>query len=311
MPALGRFGNNALRIDPLGCYVQKTIDAQSTWIVGFAMQTPGLPAAGNSAVLVQFIDGANGVQCDLRVNADGTLSITRNGASVTGGTSTMSIRVGAYNFIEVKVVISTSVGASTCEVQLNSNVVLTVTAGQSLQSTANATANVVNLAGAYAGCLFSDIYVCDGNGSTNNTFLNDCRVVALLPNGAGATTQFSVTGASTNWQAVSNNPPLNDVAYVSSNTPSQLDLYTVQTLTVTGTILGIQTVIDARKDDAGPRELAAEVRIGGTNYLGASVFLNTTYTMNSEIRETNPYTSVAWTTGDINTPLQIGVELTA
>src|ERR1700677_871944 len=78
MPALGRFGNNALRIDPLGCYVQKTIDAQSTWIVGFAMQTPGLPAAGNSAVLVQFIDGANGVQCDLRVNADGTLSITRN-----------------------------------------------------------------------------------------------------------------------------------------------------------------------------------------------------------------------------------------
>ena len=305
---LGRFGTgNALRIDPLSCSVSKTLDNQATWIVGFAMQTPGLPSG--SAVLVQFIDSVNGVQCDLRVNGDGTLSVTRNGAALTGGQSTAAIRVGAWNYIEVKVTIGSSVAANTVQVQLNNAVVLTVTAGQSTQATANASANTILLAGAYVGCLFDDIYIADGNGAANNTFLGDSRVVALSPNGAGASTTFSVTGAGSNWQAVSDSPPDNDTSYVSSNTPGQIDLYTVSTLSVAGTIRGVQTVIDARKDDAGGHGLAAEVRIGGTNYAGATVQLGTTYVMNCEIRETNPFTGVAWTQADINTPLQVGLNL--
>lgn len=305
---LGRFGGgNALRIDPLSCSVTKTLDNQGTWIVGFAMQTPGLPTG--SAVLVQFIDSVNGVQCDLRVNSDGTLSVTRNGAPLTGGQSTASIRVGSWNYIEVKVSISTSIAANAVQVQLNSAVVLTVAAGQSTQLSANASANTIVLAGAFVGCLFDDIYIADGNGAVNNTFLNDSRVVALLPNGAGALTAFSVTGAPTNWQATSDNPPDNDTSYVSSNTPGNIDLYTVPNLSVAGTIRGVQTVIDARKDDAGSHGLAAEVRIGGTNYNGATVQLGSTYVMQTEIRETNPFTGVAWTQSDINTPLQIGLNL--
>jgi hypothetical protein len=307
----GRISGNSIRIDPLGCFLQKTLDNQATWIVGIAMQTPGLPPAGQSAVIMQWLDGANGVQCDLRVNADGTLSITRNGAALAGGTSTASLKVGGYHYIEAKVTISTSILASSCQVQLDSNVVITVATGQSTQSTANATANTIVLAGAAVGCLFDDVYICDGTGAVNNTFLNDCRVVTLFPNGAGFSTQFSVTGAATNWQAVSNNPPQTDITYVSSNTPGQIDLYTVGNLAVAGTIKGVQTVVDARKDDAGARQLAAEIRIGGTNYVGASAFLATSYQMNSEIRETNPNTGVAWTQADINTPLQIGFNLTA
>ena len=309
---LGRFGTgNACRIDPQGCYLQKTLDAQSTWVVGFAMMTPGLPAAGGSAVLVQFLDSGN-VQCDLRVNADGTLSVTRNGTALTSGQSSAAVRVGAWNYIEVKVTIASSISANAVQVQLNNAVVVTVATGQNTQSTTNTTANSITRAGASVGCLFDDVYITDGNGSVNNgVFLGDSRVVALLPTGNGATDAWSVTGASANYQAVNENPPANDTSYVSSNTASQLDLYAVANLTITGTIRGIQTVIDTRKDDAGTHSLAAVVRIGGSNYTGATVQLGTTYQMNCEIRETNPNSSAAWTVSDINTPLQVGQSLVA
>jgi hypothetical protein len=307
--SVGRFSGNAIRVDPLAvnAWVSRTIDAQQIWTIGFAMLTPGLPAT--TAVLCQLIDGANGVQCDLRVNPDGTLSITRNGTALVGGTSTVAIRIGAWNYIEFHAKISQSTASGDGVVQLNSAQVLSINSGQSLQSTSDYTANEILIAGAFAGCLFNDCYMCDGNGSVNNTFLNDIRVIPLFPNGAGALTQFSVTGASTNWQAVSENPPDNDLTYVSSNTPGNIDLYTVNNLTTAGTINAIQTVIDTRKDNSASHTLAAEIRIGGTNYSGTSVPSASSYVFNCEIRETNPFTSVAWTQADINTPLQIGLNL--
>ena len=151
VPNVGPFGGNAMRIDPLSCYLQKTIDNQQTLIVGFRMQTPGLPL--NSAVICQLVDSLNGVQCDLRINSDGTLSVTRNGTPLTNGQSTVAVRVGAWNFIELKVKISSSIVSGDVSVQLNGAVVITVAAGQSVQSTTNATANTINIAGAFIGCL--------------------------------------------------------------------------------------------------------------------------------------------------------------
>lgn len=311
VPGTGRFGGNGLRIDPLSisAFVSKTLDAQTTWIIGFSLNPPGLPAT--TAVLLQLVDGSNGVQVDLRVNPDGTLSVTRNGAAVVGGTSTIPIRVSTSNFIEFKVTIASSISANTCQVCINGGTVLTVATGQNLQNTTNATANTIVVAGPYIGSIFCDFYICDGAGSANNTILGDCRVATLFPNGPGASTQFSVTGAATNWQAVSDAAPDNDSTYVSSNTPNQIDLYTLQNLTLTGTIKGVQTVLDARKDDAGTRTLAAVVQLASTNYVGATVSLALGYQLQLEIRETNPNTGVAWLVSDINAPMQLGEKLIA
>src|SRR5271166_4055020 len=89
VPSVGRFGGNALRLNDIltGGNITKTWDSQGVWAVGFAINCPGFPAA--STPIVQFLDAGN-VQVDVRVNADGTLSMTRNGTLLAGGTSTFA-----------------------------------------------------------------------------------------------------------------------------------------------------------------------------------------------------------------------------
>src|SRR5262249_10906170 len=67
-----------------------------------------------------------------------------------------------------------------------------------------------------------DLYVCDATGTTNNNFLGDVRIQSLLPNGAGASTQFTPTGSGTNYLNVNDVP---DVAttYNSSSTVGDRD----------------------------------------------------------------------------------------
>lgn len=307
-PSAGRFGGGCLKLDQSG-WIQYVFDSQPTWIVGLALQPAAFPAT--SALLLSLIDGSNGVQVDVRVNPDGTLTVTRDGGAVTGGTTSKPLRVGGWNFVEFKVTIADSVGSNTCRVRLNEEVIATVSAGQDLQATVNASANTLRLYGFANNTLVDDLHVADGTGSANNDFLGDCRVVYLPPNGAGASTQFAVNGASNNWDAVNDAAPDDDSTYVESSTVGHLDLYTIANLAVAGTIKGVQTVADARKTDAGARQLASVVRVGSTNYAGASKNLSASFQFLTEVRETDPATGVAWLTAAINAPLQVGVSLVA
>ena len=65
--------------------VVKTLDAQATWILGVALSVSSVPSL--TSTFLRLLD-AGTVQCDLRINVDGTLSVTRNGTALTNGTST-------------------------------------------------------------------------------------------------------------------------------------------------------------------------------------------------------------------------------
>src|SRR4051794_3960117 len=79
----GRRGTQSLRMAS-NTAATKTLDAQSSWVVGFAFRPSTVAAA--AMPMVSFLD-AGTAQCDLRLNTDFTLSVTRNGTVVTGGTS--------------------------------------------------------------------------------------------------------------------------------------------------------------------------------------------------------------------------------
>ena len=303
----GRFGGNALRVNDVSTgYILKTLDAQPTWIVGFGVIPTAFPST-NTPIFQLLDQGSN--QVELRVYSDGTLALTRNGAPLSGGLSTFALRIGAWYYIEVKVTIAASVSASAVQVHINNALVIDVAAGQNTQNTANASANGIQLAGIVPNTSFDDVYICDGTGSLNNTFIGDSRIYQMLPNGAGDETDFSVVGALNNWAAVDEIPPDNDATYVFSQTPSQRDLYNLQDLSLgSATIAGIQTVLDARKDDTGARTLAASIKTGGTIYDGSAVTPATSWLMYTETREVNPFTAVAWIPADL-LALQAGVKL--
>jgi hypothetical protein len=298
---------NAVRVNDINSgLLLKTLDAQATWIVGFAFNPSGLPAI--SLPIVRVLDAGN-QQVELRINPDGTLAVTSNGAALTNGQSTVALRVGAWCFIEFMVTISTSILASSCEVKLNNAVIITVAAGQSTQATANPTANAIDFHGSTPTSLIDDVYICDGNGGTYTTFIGDSRVILQIPAGAGDSTQWSLFGNTNNWKAVSNVPPLDDAQYVYSNTPTQLDLYVLSTFPLaSATIKAIQTVVYERKDDTANHLVEAAIKTGGTVYTGTPVELGISYLFNTEIHELNPHSGIAWTVADLNA-LQTGIEL--
>ena len=296
----GRNGTSSLRETQQAQGVVRTLDAQATWVMGFGYRTTSLTSGGGYVVLAALLD-AGSVQCDLRLMTDGTLQVTRNGTQL--GRTTNAILTSSFYYIEWKILINGSTG--TVDIRVNGSSWLSLT-GQNTQATANATANQIQLGGggnstnAFTAD-FDDLYICDGTGAANNTFLGDCRVQATLPNGAGHSTQFTATGAASNWQCVDQSAEDGDTTYVSSATAGQIDCYTFGSVTPTsGTVPFIQTMIVARKDDAGTRTIADVISNGTTNSIGTNVNIGTTYAQYLTIHETDPIAAGAWTITNVN-----------
>ena len=308
----GRRSTASMRVAGAVRTLTKTLDAQNTWIVGFAYKTSALPSVGTGCALVQLLD-AGTLQCDLRLVSDGTLQVTRN-ATVLGTTSFV-LSTGVVYFIEFKAVISDASGTAEVKVDGSSKLALT---SQDTKNTANATANQI-LIGSGSGTLggnqdFDDLYICDGTGSApNNTFLGDVRVDALFPTGAGNTTELTRGGADSgaNWSQVEETAPNSDTDYNEHATVGNKDDYSFGDIAHTPVaIFGVQILARAKKDDAGARSLATVTRSGGTDFDGATQALSTSYIYYSDIREVDPATSAAWTAANLNAA-NFGVKVAA
>lgn len=312
--AVGRRGGSTLRAPnntSVASSVTKTIDAQGTWTVGAALKILRNPAGASAIALIALLD-AGTLQVDLRINGDETLSVTRNGTVL--GTTTARFGIGYYQYLELKVVISDTVG--TVEVRIDGTSVLSLSS-QDTKNTANATANQIRVGTGAAATVtttltWGDLYICDGTGGVNDTFLGDIRVDAFLPSGNGNSSQLAGSdGNSTdNYLLADESTPNGDTDYLSSATIGNKDTYAFSDISYTPTaIVGIQTVLSA-KIDSGARSLAACVRSGGTDYDGATVALTTSYVFYPEIRQVDPATALAWTKTNFNA-IEMGSKVAA
>lgn len=305
--ASARTGARGLAFDNDVSYVYVTLTAQNTWIVGAAVKLTGTDAS--SRVLVGILDGgiaSANKQLDLRVLSDGRLQITRAGA-IGLATSTLTLSLNTWYYVECKVVIANAGG--TAEIHVNGVEWATFTGDT--QATANATASVIMIgrdadAAPNLGAdqiSFDDIFICDGSGGTNNTFLGDVQVDAIFPDGVGFYTEWdTVFGAAAHWQAVDETTPDEDTTYIESTTVNDRDTFTYQDVGsgVTG-IKGIQVVIRAKKVDASAVNIRRLHRSsGGVDSEGADIAPSTAYTFHREILETNPDGGAAWTPTSLN-----------
>lgn len=159
---------------------------------------------------------------------------------------------------------------------------------------------------------FANLVIYTEAGAVPNARTPETRIYAALANGAGATTGFTPTGATNNWECIDEQPSDNDTTYVSAAAAATSDLYAypAQAIAAGAAVYGVAVEYNARKDDAGANEIDALIRSGGTTYAGGSPnVLTATYQRFRRLWTTDPATAAQWTVANANAA-QTGVRRT-
>lgn len=290
-------------------WFQRNIVSTQTIIVGVAIYIEAAcPDFNSDCKLIDFKDSGT-TQVSLDLTNDGQLKIKRNGVLLA--TAGFTIPTATYVYIEAKVLIATGTGGSVVA-RLNGASTSTHSS-LNTSATGNAYAGSVRIGSVASGdsnasMRFDDVYIADTTGSYNNDFIGDVRIYAVFADGAGDSTQLALTGAATNWQAISENPPNSDTSYVASATVTDKDLYNYATVPTAAIIPAVVVWLRARKDSGGTRSVRGLSKLSGTEVdSGADVPLNTTYTFHLELFERDPATN-AWTGTNFNSS-QFGVKV--
>jgi hypothetical protein len=155
----------------------------------------------------------------------------------------------------------------------------------------------------------SDLVVCDGLGTINNTYPGDISVIRRLPNANGTYSDFTGSdGNSTDNYLLVDDSPTDTADYVYAASSGLKDSYGVEDLPLSATsVLGVRAVAKCAKSGAGSAGMSVFVREGSTDTFGPDVPLSTSFSWQGDtIRETAPSTGVAWTISGVNA-MEIGV----
>ena len=163
---------------------------------------------------------------------------------------------------------------------------------------------------------YDDFYVMDGTGPAPWTsLLGDVHVQRLRPVSAGDFTQFTLTGAPTNWQAEDDDDHPDKSSYVESNVAGAIDSYNYEDLAVvTGNVIyGVKESALCYKDTAGGRTLEFLTRFGGSTYLTGTVLGIPTgvdnYAYIKTVMALDPRTGAQWANEAAVNNSQFGMEL--
>ena len=304
-----RFGSGASFTCDTGP-LQRAIPGQSSIYLGIAHR----PAATANFLSVFTNNGAaNELQICLRRTATGQIGVYRGLNTLIASTAENLLPINVWNYVEMFCVLSNTIGSVV--VRLNGTTVIDFT-GDTLDTGASTSIIAVgvgsSLPGTDAPGHVDDLYVCNAAGTTNNNFLGDTRVATIVPSGNGASSGLLGSDGNSldNYLLVDELPPTTD-DYVGSPTVGAKDTYQLANTGIAGPIRGIQHNIVANKSDAGSANARGVVRVGTTDYPGATRALSTSAMTYSDVFETNPATaSQQWLVSEINA-LESGMEVVA
>lgn len=161
-----------------------------------------------------------------------------------------------------------------------------------------------------------DMYVCNGTGSKNNTFLGPSIVEGLLPSADGATSQWTQNGSGAHYTSVDDDgTAAPDEAgaggTIGSDTNGQVDLFEFADLQqITGTIHAVQLGVQMGMAAAGTRTVRSKYRDPDTTLANGDshVVDSTAFDEFTQVFDDNPASAAAWDVADIDDG-QFGVEV--
>ena len=292
-------------------YMRKALPASAQLWVGGAYQiirnNSGIPAGP----LITFrADGMATAHAIIGVNASGYLYYQLGGSTIVTATTQplpTSIPSG-FNYIEATTKVHDTTGVVI--VKVNGIEVINF-AGDTKNGGASTNLDGIELAqyrSGYGGYnVWDDVYVCNGLGTVNNGFLGDVRIFTVMPTGAGTSTQFVPTGLANNWDNVNDIPPSTST-YNASATSGQRDTYAMADVAAGYTVLGVASVVEGLKSDAGAASAKAALKSGATLAYGATTSMGTANGALVDVWEQDPATSAPWTLTGVNA-LELGAEV--
>jgi hypothetical protein len=255
-------------------------------------------AAFQNYVQLWLMDGSTN-QIGFRVGSDGKPQIVRGDGTVLASAAN-SVALNTWHFFQFKATVADAGG--TAELRLNGQTIATYTGDT--KNTANAYVNGWKAEATTSGLAawFDNIVVYSDTGNAPNTWTPETRIYEDLPNGAGATTEWTAS-AGANWQCVDEQPSNGDTDYVSAASSPLTDVYAFPASTVpAGSIVyAVAVHATARKDDAGTNNLDLILRSGATNYAsGTSDGLTSSYVRYRRMWDNDPATGTSWTVSGAN-----------
>lgn len=252
--------------------INKTLSYQTNRIIGCAYY---IPSSSSGATIMGF--GSGGITLAyLKVESDFTVSMRSGGTNEiiwNSGIDHLVVTADVYHYYEFGIVLT-----GTAPIEFTGTLYVDGqewTSGQVGSTGINqnqlivgvATMNGISFSGASGGG--STGYVCDiyvlngatvdlnGNTATCITFLGDVSIIERMPV-QDVTIQWGVVGGSGpySYTRVNEIPPDDDTTYVNSDTLNQADTFLFQPiLGFTGTLLGAQLLLYAKKDAEGTRTI--------------------------------------------------------
>jgi hypothetical protein len=166
---------------------------------------------------------------------------------------------------------------------------------------------------------FDDIYICNGAGTENNTFLGDIRILSLNPNGDNLV-EWTPSAAGDHYTKVDDQPlndggsgePWDDTDYIESDTTGNQDLFEYENLPDTflyQDVVGLQLATVVRTTNEQVLDFKTLVVSGATETaLTSGNLMWSNYHPIVAINELDPDTGLAWTPTGIKSA-KFGVEV--
>ena len=287
--ALARTGVAALMKNG---YATKNLSSNySTLVVGFAYRLFFLTY--NKTILKLIDDSTN--QIYLYFNSSSDKIQVKRGDGTTLGTSTTSMSIDDWNYIELKVTISNS---GSFELRINGN---TEASGSvDTQNTANSYVNKVAIGNDETNFndLFDDYYI------DSSDFLGPLNIYTIRPT-SNSSVSWTPNPAGLNYQNLDDNLYQDgDLTYVSATSTNLKDLYGLEDISIAnGEIKGIVHNFTAKKTDSNPTDIQPIIKVNGVEYSGTTQSMTTDYSNYQTIWTNNPDNSLSWTENDINSLL--------
>jgi hypothetical protein len=298
----GRFGGQAIRSSRDRFITSPIFTLTASVSVGFAFKAAGFPSGSEEICRLM---SASGDQVIVGVNASRQLIACRDSISTVLGTSTETLSTSIWHYLEIEAAIDDASG--TVAVWLDGVKVIDLSGVDTKQQTEAGVDRIrfqLNGLNQFTTPTIDDVYV-----TNTSTRLGESRVAVLYPNADTADADWAPSTGVDHFATVDETTVNGDTDYVASGTAGDLDLYEVTDLGVTpDSIQAVQVTMCARKDDAATREVRSRIKSGAATANGAPHALTANYVYYRDIFETDPDTSMAWTSGGVNAT-QIGPEV--
>lgn len=245
--------------------------------------------------------GPNKVHIALRRELDDTIRIYKRTTLLESATISNVLVNGSWHIIEGKLNIHDTTG--TWLIKVNGVTVLSGSAADTRDAGTGVVDSIRLMCNSSSNSTsFADVVLWNDTAGGPTGFQGEQQVTHHTPTGAGNSAQFTVVGASTNWEALDNRPTPNVLGsdYIESNTVGHKDTVAMDDTTLTDDPLFVRARYAALKNGAGARSVQSVLRSsGGTEATGAANSLGTGLAYFADVFDVEPG-GAAWTTAKID-----------